>query len=172
MPDSVDVQKVEVVPNASENEAERLLPSPTQLSPLRLQYITMLNSGQYSHEECARILGVTPRSLYNWRQDPVFRHFFNESRKPLISRLNMLKIKAAHTLGRLLDSDDDRVRFAACALLLKDHMAQTATEHEKNEQVAAVVNELEGMLSEEERHTLAYELRQAHAGNGSASHTA
>ena len=159
-------------------DVQKLLPKLNNLSPIKQQYLTLLNSGQHNDVECAEILGVSAQVLGRWRRgDREFRHYYEEARRPVLKRLAGLKPRAVARLGKLIESTDERVALAACLPLLKVELSLSADVKAFDDAVEETVRDLEQFLSEDQRRELAAQLRaaagaqqgaQPAAGNGVA----
>jgi hypothetical protein len=156
----------EPAPDCLPHEHARTLPRFVDLSPLKQQYLSLLNNGTYSQQQCAELLGVSTGTLHKWRtQDPLFRHYYADAMKPLVRRLQGLKPKAIARLSNLIDSRDDRVALAAVMFLLKDEIPLTLKQTDFDEAVTTAVEELEHVLREDERQQLVARLGTDGAGN-------
>lgn len=149
------------------HEGERPLPMATMLSPLKQQYVGLLNQGRHELES-AEILGLDRKTLYNWRQDPVFVYFWNESRKPAQIRLAQHRNSAIKRLGELLNSNDERVALASCLALLKRDLESAGVKPDQI--VEDTIAEIEQFTTQEDRIELARRLRiQLAEGRGTTS---
>jgi hypothetical protein len=75
----------------------------------------------------ARALGVAERTARRWASDPEFRRLVLSLHNQILARaagrLAMLSTKAVRTLGTLLDSQDEEVRYKAARAILADAVA-------------------------------------------------
>jgi hypothetical protein len=75
----------------------------------------------------AKALGIAERSARRWAADPEFRRLVlalhNQILARAAGRLATLSTKAVRTLGKLLDSQDEEVRYKAARAILADAVA-------------------------------------------------
>ena len=140
----------------SEDEQQRTMPMMAHLSPLQQQYIGLINQG-YADIEAAETLRVDRKTLYRWRQNPIFKYWYKEITKPLIKRLQTYKPRAITRLGNLINSEDERIALAACLALLKMELEMEVPSHQS--EVDDAINQLEKLTNREERLDLARQIR-------------
>ncbi len=84
------------------------------------QAIEHLSSGMQL-EECARMVGVTSRSIYNWCEDPEFSKLLRERESEKIRRLNtrhiMASERALEVLLNGLESRSESIRIRSAQVL-------------------------------------------------------
>jgi hypothetical protein len=92
------------------------------LNDKQLAGVELLAAGT-GYAETARILQITPRTLYNWRQDELFQEALCERRRDLWGRANdrvrALLGPAIDVMEQQLKEKYDRTRFRAASVLLR-----------------------------------------------------
>ena len=92
------------------------------LSEKQLSAVELLVAGT-SYTQCAGILGIDPRTLYNWRQDELFQEALCERRRELWGRANdrvrALLGPAIDVMEQQLKEKYDRSRVRAATVLLR-----------------------------------------------------
>ena len=140
----------------SEDEQQRTMPMMAHLSPLQQQYVGLINQG-YADIEAAEVLLVDRKTLYRWRQNPIFKHWHREITKPFVKRLQGYKPRAITKLGALINSSDERVALAACLAMLKLELESRLPS--RTSEVDETINQLEKLTSRDERIELARQIR-------------
>ncbi len=151
-----DENKLTEPPMWAVDEQQRTLPTMQLLSPLQQQYIGLINQGN-NDRECAESLGVDQRTLYRWRQNPIFKYWYREITKPLIKRLQTYKPRAITRLGSLINSEDERIALAACLAILKMELEMKVPSRQS--EIDDTISQLEKLTSRDERLELAREIR-------------
>ena len=77
--------------------------------------LEMLIKGDMKQSEIARQLKITPQTISNWKKD---EEFADELKKGLKLSIQSLAPKAIKTMGDLLESDSDNVRYSAAKDIL------------------------------------------------------
>jgi hypothetical protein len=92
------------------------------LNDKQLAAVELLSAGT-GYAETARILQITSRTLYNWRQDELFQEALCERRRELWGRANdrvrALLGPAIDVMEQQLKEKYDRTRFRAASVLLR-----------------------------------------------------
>lgn len=76
------------------------------LKPKQKNAIEMLISGEFTHGEIAAELKITPKTLYNWRQEEEFCAEFNRKMR---LRINGIAPKALKKMEKLIDARSEMV---------------------------------------------------------------
>ncbi len=91
------------------------------LTPRQLQVIPYILSCA-SYEEAARQADISPKQIFEWLKDPVFKQELKSQRSTMFcNSLSYLKAgmqKAAETLISLLDNEDPRIKLQASEKVL------------------------------------------------------
>ncbi len=79
-----------------------------------------------NYTEAAKVLGISPPTIYEWLKDPVFSQELNRRRNQLVEesldRLKNYVNKSAETLGALLDDANPQIRRGAANDILNHVM--------------------------------------------------
>src|SRR5205807_8908736 len=88
----------------------------------QLAAVELLAAGT-AYGETARILQITPKTLYNWRQDGLFQEALQERRRELwgriADRVRALLGPSIEVMEQHLKDPYDRDRFRAASTLLR-----------------------------------------------------
>lgn len=76
------------------------------LKAKQIKAIEMLISSEFTYEEIAAELKITPKTLYNWRQD---EDFCTELRRKMRLRISNLAPKALKKMEKLIDAKSEMV---------------------------------------------------------------
>lgn len=92
------------------------------LNEKQLAAVELLSAGK-GYGECATILQIDRKTLYNWRQDELFQEALCERRRELWGRANdrvrALLGPAIDVMEQQLKEKYDRTRFRAASVLLR-----------------------------------------------------
>jgi transposase-like protein len=103
-------------------------------------------------EEAARVVGVTPKTLYRWMKEPAFDTAYREAKRAAfsqsIARLHQMTAAAVTTLGKvMLDSSTPPATKVRAADSILNHTTKAI----EIEDIEARVSELERASEEAKR---------------------
>ncbi len=86
-----------------------------KLSPMMLMAAELLGSGK-TRREAAEAIGVSERSIYNWRNDPAFREAVLDAERAFVAEM---RPRAWELFSRHLLDDDKKIAQQAATQVLK-----------------------------------------------------
>lgn len=117
-------------------------PENQPLTPRQLQVIPHILSAT-SYEEAARRADISPKQIYRWLENPLFKQELakkrNEAYQNALSYLKSISISATETLSALLSNADPRIRLSAADKILS-HALRGLETFEFEERLSAIEN--------------------------------
>lgn len=118
------------------------------MTPARNRMVMLYLTGMYTKGEIAKIIGVSHNTITAWLMNPSVQAVIAELQKRefavIESKLKSMRNKAVDTMGELMDSPMENVRFSAA----KDVLDRSGHKAQQNIKVDKTVTTIEQQLQQ------------------------